>query len=274
MPVYGLLSTPPSVTPNAATNRQFLDQYIRDYDRLEREWLSRMQPVQYPAGRPYTPGPFSQITPPAPAGLAPPPSAFAPMAGEGGMNSMPGGPMGSTDRNPGNAFGASPIGRGVGIGLTGASMLGGPIGFGAGALGLGLAANNIAANQAMRDFYGLPAMSFGQQLGGLFGGGLLGALGIGNASGLGLSLTPEEAQQAYGYGIDRNLNVGPVVNAAPMGSGLASMFGGTGYGRAPGDEGGPSIDMTGFGNIEPGMGPPGSPGSDPLGGDVLGGAPT
>ncbi|NBU26588.1 MAG: hypothetical protein EBS39_13455, partial [Gammaproteobacteria bacterium] len=124
MPVYGLLSTPPSVTPNAATNSQFLDQYLREYDRMERQWLSQMQPVQYPAGRPYTPGPFSQITPPAPAELAPPPSAFAPQGGAGGPGSMPGGPMGSTDRNPGNAFGASPIGRGVGIGLTGASMLG------------------------------------------------------------------------------------------------------------------------------------------------------
>jgi hypothetical protein len=192
MPVYGLLSTPPSVTPNAATNRQFLDQYLREYDRLERDWMSRMQPVQYPAGRPYTPGPFSQITPPAPAELAPPPSAFAPQGGAGGPGSMPGGPMGSIDRNPGNAFGASPIGRGVGIGLTAASMLGGPIGWGAGMAGLGMAANNIAANQAMRDFYGAPAMPFGQQLGGLFGGGLLGALGLGNASGP-LALLPASA---------------------------------------------------------------------------------
>ena len=156
---------------------------------------------------------------------------------------MPGGPMGSIDRNPGNAFGASPIGRGVGIGLTGASMLGGPIGFGAGALGFGMAANNIAANQAMRDFYGAPTMSFGQQLGGLFGGGLLGALGIGNASGLGI--TPETAQLAYGAAIDRGMNTGGIVGAVGPGAGLAGAFGGTGYGRAPGDEGGPSIDMTG-----------------------------
>jgi hypothetical protein len=244
MAVYGLLSTPPSVTPNAATNRQFLDQYLREYDRLERDWMSRMQPVQYPAGRPYTPGPFSQITPPAPAELAPPPSAFAPQGGAGGPGSMPGGPMGSIDRNPGNAFGASPIGRGVGIGLTGASMLGGPIGFGAGALGFGMAANNIAANQAMRDFYGAPTMSFGQQLGGLFGGGLLGALGLGNASGLGI--TPETAQLAYGAGIDRSMDVGPVVDAAPVGSGLAGAFGGLGEGRAPGDIGGSIGAPAGF----------------------------
>ena len=58
---------------------------------------------------------------------------------------------------------------------------------------------------------------------------------------MGLSLTPELAQQAYGYGIDRNMDVGPVVSAAPIGSGLAGMFGGTGDGRAPGDVGfGPS----------------------------------
>ena len=244
MPVYGLLSTPPSVTPNAATNSQFLDQYLREYDRLERDWMSRMQPVQYPAGRPYTPGPFSQITPPAPAELAPPPSAFAPQGGAGGPGSMPGGPMGAAGRNPGNAFGASPIGRGVGIGLMGASMLGGPIGFGAGALGFGLAANNIAANQAMRDFYGAPTMSFGQQLGGLFGGGLLGALGIGNASGLGI--TPETQQLAYGAGIDRSVDVGPVVDAAPVGSGLAGAFGGLGEGRAPGDIGGSIGAPAGF----------------------------
>ena len=244
MAVYGLLSTPPSVTPNAATNRQFLDQYLREYDRLERDWMSRMQPVQYPAGRPYAAGPFSQITPPAPAELAPPPSAFAPQGGAGGPGSMPGGPMGSIDRNPGNAFGASPIGRGVGIGLTAASMLGGPIGFGAGALGFGMAANNIAANQAMRDFYGAPTMSFGQQLGGLFGGGLLGALGIGNASGLGI--TPETAQLAYGAGIDRSMDVGPVVDAAPIGSGLAGAFGGLGEGRAPGDIGGSIGAPAGF----------------------------
>ena len=244
MAFYGLLSTPPSVTPNAATNSQFLDQYLREYDRMERQWLSQMQPVQHPAGRPYTPGPFSQITPPAPAELAPPPSAFAPMAGDGGMNSMPGGAMAAAGRNPGNAFGASPVGRGVGIGLTGASMLGGPIGFGAGALGFGLAANNIAANQAMRDFYGAPTMSFGQQLGGLFGGGLLGALGIGNASGLGI--TPETAQLAYGAGIDRSMDVGPVVDAAPIGSGLAGAFGGLGGGRAPGDIGGPIGAPAGF----------------------------
>jgi hypothetical protein len=246
MAVYGLLSTPPSVTPNAATNRQFLDQYLREYDRLERDWMSRMQPVQYPAGRPYTPGPFSQITPPAPTELAPPPSAFAPMAGDGGPGGMPGGPMGSIDRNPGNAFGASPIGRGVGIGLTAASMLGGPIGFGAGALGFGMAANNIAANQAMRDAYGLPAMSFGQQLGGLFGGGLLGALGIGNASGLGLTLEAAPAQLAYGTGIDKSMDVGPVVDAAPVGSGLAGAFGGLGEGRAPGDIGGSIGAPAGF----------------------------
>ena len=244
MPVYGLLSTPPSVTPNASTNRQFLDQYLREYDRLERDWMSRMQPVQYPAGRPYAAGPFSQITPPAPAGLAPPPSAFAPMAGDGAPGGMPGGAMAAAGRNPGNAFGASPVGRGVGIGLTGASMLGGPIGFGAGALGFGLAANNIAANQAMRDFYGAPTMSFGQQLGGLFGGGLLGALGIGNASGLGI--TPETAQLAYGAGIDRSMDVGPVVDAAPIGSGLAGAFGGLGGGRAPGDIGGPIGAPAGF----------------------------
>jgi len=272
MAVYGLLSTPPSVTPNAATNSQFLDQYLREYDRLERDWMSRMQPVQYPAGRPYAAGPFSQITPPAPAGLAPPPSAFAPMAGDGAPGDMPGGPMGSTDRNPGNAFGASPIGPGMSAGLMGASMLGGPIGFGAGALGFGMAANNIAANQAMRDFYGAPTMSFGQQLGGLFGGGLLGALGIGNASGLGI--TPETAQLAYGAAIDRGMNTGGIVDAVGPGAGLAGAFGGTGNGRAPGDEGGPSIDMTGFGNIDPGRGAPGSPGSDTFGGDVLGGAPT
>lgn len=244
MAFYGLLSTPPSVTPNAATNSQFLDQYLREYDRMERQWLSQMQPVQYPAGRPYTPGPFSQITPPAPAGLAPPPSAFAPMAGDGAPGDMPGGPMGSTDRNPGNAFGASPIGPGMSAGLMGASMLGGPIGFGAGALGFGMAANNIAANQAMRDFYGAPTMSFGQQLGGLFGGGLLGALGIGNASGLGI--TPETAQLAYGAGIDRSVDVGPVVDAAPVGSGLAGAFGGLGEGRAPGDIGGSIGAPAGF----------------------------
>jgi len=122
-------------------------------------------------------------------------------------------------------------------------MLGGPIGFGAGALGLGMAANNIAANQAMRDFYGAPAMSCGQQLGGLFGGGLLGALGIGNASGLGI--TPETAQAAYGAAIDRGMNTGGIVGAGGPGAGLAGMFGGTGYGRAPGDEGGISIDQTG-----------------------------
>ena len=242
MPVYGLLSTPPSVTPNAATNRQFLDQYLREYDRLERGWMSRMQPVQYPAGRPYAAGPFSQITPPAPAELAPPPSAFAPQGGAGGPGSMPGGPMGSIDRNPGNAFGASPIGRGVGIGLTAASMLGGPIGWGAGMAGLGMAANNIAANQAMRDFYGAPAMSFGQQLGGLFGGGLLGALGLGNASGLGI--TPETAQAAFGAAVDRGMNTTSIADAAPIGSGLAGMFGGTGYGYGPG-ESPAGVDMTG-----------------------------
>ena len=135
-----------------------------------------------------------------------------------------------------------------------------------------MAANNIAANQAMRDFYGAPTMSFGQQLGGLFGGGLLGALGLGNASGLGI--TPETAQAAFGAAVDRGMNTTSIADAAPIGSGLAGMFGGTGYGQAPGDEGGPSIDMTGFGNIDPGRGAPGSPGSDTFGGDVLGGAPT
>lgn len=236
MAITGLLSTAPTVTPGAGTNSQFLDQYMREYDRLERQWLASMgrNMVQYPAGRPYTPGPFAQITPaPVASELAPPPSAFAPQGG-GAPGGYPGGPMGSIDRTPGNAFGATPIGRGMSTGLAGASLFGGPIGLGAGALGLGITANNIAANQAMRDFYGAPAMTFGQQLGGLFGGGLLGALGIGNASGLGIS--PETAQLAYGYGIDRNMDVGPVVSAAPIGSGLAGMFGGAaGYGYGPGE---------------------------------------
>lgn len=252
MAITGLLSTAPTVTPGAGTNSQFLDQYMREYDRLERQWLASMgqNMVQYPAGRPYTPGPFSQITPaPVASELAPPPSAFAPQ-GADGRGSMPGGPMGSTDRTPGNAFGASPIGRGMSTGLAGASLFGGPIGLGAGALGLGIAANNIAANQAMRDFYGAPAMTFGQQFGGLFGGGLLGALGIGNASGLGI--TPETAQAAYGAAIDRGMNTGGIVGAVGPGAGLAGMFGGTGYGRAPGDEGGPSIDMTGGVGFGPG----------------------
>ena len=236
MAITGLLSTAPTVTPGAGTNSQFLDQYMREYDRLERQWLASMgqNMVQYPAGRPYTPGPFSQIAPaPVASELAPPPSAFAPQGG-GGPGGFPGGPMNSIDRTPGNAFGATPIGRGMSTGLAGASLFGGPIGLGAGAIGLGIAANNIAANQAMRDFYGAPAMTFGQQFGGLFGGGLLGALGIGNDSGLGIS--PETAQLAYGYGIDRNMDVGPVVSAAPIGSGLAGMFGGAaGYGYGPGE---------------------------------------
>ena len=238
MAITGLLSTAPTVTPGAGTNSQFLDQYMREYDRLERQWLSSMNQnmVQYPAGRPYTPGPFSQITPaPVASELAPPPSTFAPQGG-GAPGGFPGGPMNSIDRTLGNAFGATPIGRGMSTGLFGASLFGGPIGLGAGALGLGIAANNIAANQAMREAYGLPAMTVGQQIGGLFGGGLLGALGIGNSSGMGLSLTPELAQQAYGYGIDRNMDVGPVVSAAPIGSGLAGMFGGAaGYGYGPGE---------------------------------------
>lgn len=236
MAITGLLSTAPTVTPGAGTNSQFLDQYMREYDRLERQWLASMgqNMVQYPAGRPYTPGPFAQITPaPVASELAPPPSAFAPQGG-GGPGGMPGGPMNSIDRTPGNAFGATPIGRGMSTGLAGASLFGGPIGPVAAALGLGITANNIAANQAMRDFYGAPAMTFGQQFGGLFGGGLLGALGIGNDSGLGI--TPETAQLAYGYGIDRNMDVGPVVSAAPIGSGLAGMFGGAaGYGYGPGE---------------------------------------
>lgn len=236
MAITGLLSTAPTVTPGAGTNSQFLDQYMREYDRLERQWLASMgqNMVQYPAGRPYTPGPFAQITPaPVASELAPPPSAFAPQGG-GAPGGFPGGPMNSIDRTPGNAFGATPIGRGMSTGLAGASLFGGPIGLGAGALGLGITANNIAANQAMRDFYGAPAMTFGQQFGGLFGGGLLGALGIGNDSGLGI--TPETAQLAYGYGIDRNMDVGPVVSAAPIGSGLAGMFGGAaGYGYGPGE---------------------------------------
>lgn len=236
MAITGLLSTAPTVTPGAGTNSQFLDQYMREYDRLERQWLASMgqNMVQYPAGRPYTPGPFAQITPaPVASELAPPPSAFAPQGG-GAPGGFPGGPMNSIDRTPGNAFGATPIGRGMSTGLAGASLFGGPIGLGAGALGLGITANNIAANQAMRDFYGAPAMTFGQQFGGLFGGGLLGALGIGNDSGLGIS--PETAQLAYGYGIDRNMDVGPVVSAAPIGSGLAGMFGGAaGYGYGPGE---------------------------------------
>lgn len=236
MAITGLLSTAPTVTPGAGTNSQFLDQYMREYDRLERQWLASMgqNMVQYPAGRPYTPGPFAQITPaPVASELAPPPSAFAPQGG-GAPSGFPGGPMNSIDRTPGNAFGATPIGRGMSTGLAGASLFGGPIGPVAAALGLGITANNIAANQAMRDFYGAPAMTFGQQFGGLFGGGLLGALGIGNDSGLGI--TPETAQLAYGYGIDRNMDVGPVVSAAPIGSGLAGMFGGAaGYGYGPGE---------------------------------------
>ncbi|MFZ9690336.1 MAG: hypothetical protein ACO3DS_10925, partial [Phycisphaerales bacterium] len=95
MAITGLLSTAPTVTPGAGTNSQFLDQYMREYDRLERQWLSSMgqNMVQYPAGRPYTPGPFSQITPaPVASELAPPPSAFAPQGG-GGPGGMPGGPM-------------------------------------------------------------------------------------------------------------------------------------------------------------------------------------
>ena len=65
MAITGLLSTAPTVTPGAGTNSQFLDQYMREYDRLERQWLSSMgqNMVQYPAGRPYTPGPFSQPHP-------------------------------------------------------------------------------------------------------------------------------------------------------------------------------------------------------------------
>jgi hypothetical protein len=236
MAITGLLSTAPTVTPGAGTNSQFLLQYMREYDRLERQWLSSMgqNMVQYPAGRPYTPGPFSQITPaPVASELAPPPSAFAPQGG-GAPGGFPGGPMNSINRTPSNAFGATPINRGMNAGLMAGSLFGGPVGLGAGALGLGLTANNIAANQAMRDFYGAPAMTFGQQLGGMFGGGLLGALGIGNSSGLGI--TPETAQLAYGYGVDRNMDVGPVVSAAPIGSGLAGMFGGAaGYGYGPGE---------------------------------------
>jgi hypothetical protein len=172
MPVYGLLSTPPSVTPNAATNRQFLDQYLREYDRLERDWMSRMQPVQYPAGRPYAAGPFSQITPPAPAELAPPPSAFAPQGG-GGPGGMPGGPMGS---RPGPAFGTGynmpgTLGSFAGMAAPFGGVVGGLLGGVVGAnranadltaLGIGNVVNPTTAALSsimpgfLADFFGMP----------------------------------------------------------------------------------------------------------------------
>lgn len=228
MTVYGLLSSPPSVTPNSATNRQFLDQYLRDYSRLEQQWLSRLQPP-LPAmpGPVYTPGAFPEpVAAPAPPTLAPPPSVYGGGDGAGGM---PGGPMSEQARNAANNFGAMSM---PGYGRAALGALGmTPMGPMASAIGMGLAMNNVAANQAMRDFYGAAPMSFGQQLGGLLGGGLLGALGIGNESGSGISR--ETAQRSYEAAIDRGM--GFDVASAPIGSGLAGVFGGSGYGHAPGE---------------------------------------
>ena len=175
MAITGLLSTAPTVTPGAGTNSQFLDQYMREYDRLERQWLASMgqNMVQYPAGRPYTPGPFAQITPaPVASELAPPPSAFAPQGG-GGPGGFPGGPMGS---RPGPAFGTGynmpgTLGSFAGMAAPFGGVVGGLLGGVVGAnranadltaLGIGNVVNPTTAALSsimpgfLADFFGMP----------------------------------------------------------------------------------------------------------------------
>lgn len=241
MAITGLLSTAPNPARGPHTNSQFLDQYMREYDALEKQWLARMQP---PAPmQPYVPSAFP--TPPAPVApaLAPPPQSM-PSYSDGGGD-FPGGPMSAPDRSPGNAFGAMSLGRGPGMALGAASMMGGPLSPMASAIGFGLGMNNIAANQAMRDFYGAAPMSFGQQLGGLFGGGLLGALGLGNEAGRGISR--DTAQRSYEAAIDRGMGHTFDLSLAPIGSGLAGVFGGSGYGHGPG-ENPAGLDMSNVGD--------------------------
>lgn len=244
MPIYGLLSTPPKVAPTAATNTQFLDQYMREYDRLERDFLARQQPpaAGMPAARPYTPGAFPQPAPPAAPTLAPPPPSY-PSTGSDGGGAFPGGGMTPAERNVANQFGATPI-SGYGQAALALGALS-PLGPLASTIGTGLAMNNVMANQAMREHFGAPPMSGWSQFGGLFGGGLLGALGVGNEAGLGISR--DTAQRSYEAAIDRNMGHTFDLSLAPIGSGLAGVFGGSGYGHGPG-EGTRGLDMSNVGD--------------------------
>lgn len=246
MPVYGLLSNPPAVTPGSGTNTQFLDQYMREYDKLERDWISRMQPPvpNAPTAPVYTPGAFPQPAAPAVAPmLAPPPSIYSAGSDASG-GGFPGGPMSEPSRTGANQFGAMSMPGWGRAAMTGLGMAT-PLGPMAGALGLGMSMNNVQANQAMRDFYGAPPMSGWSQLGGLFGGGLLGALGLGNESGSGISR--DTAQRSYEAAIDRGMGHTFDLNLAPIGSGLAGVFGGSGYGFAPG-ENTAGLDMSNLGD--------------------------
>lgn len=175
MAITGLLSTAPNPV-RGPWNSQFLDQYMREYDALEREWRARIARQRSILGGPYyTPGvfqtPAEQLFSPVQS-LTPPPSAFAPQGG-GAPGGFPGGPMGSS---PSPAFGTgyntpgtlgSFAGMAVPFGGVAGGLLGGVVGANRAnadltALGIGNVVNPTTAALSsimpgfLADFFGMP----------------------------------------------------------------------------------------------------------------------